>query len=226
MKTLIITAIFTIALSQSGSTKTVNRWLDRPLFNYNVQRNRLPFGDYIFIRSYRKVTQILISSDYSLLTIYTDRNNRKHGYIKSSSFQRIGSTVVKPHKINQWEFNQLLETCLTKGDMRPYSSSKYCGPLEIFKSRNRSKTYITEQNGEYTVRYRGSEFPQSDIRLGGMDKYLSVKRLKDGKGKHNPYYEIFIRESHDPIIKKIIIKILKEIKKSTKRQPPAKKLQK
>ncbi len=207
---LIIIQLF-ICSALRGETKTINSFMDQPLFDYTVQNNSLPYGDYILIRSFRNITQVIISKDYSIITLYTDRDNTKTGDIHCSSFSRLDSRILKPGKVDQWQFNHLVETCLLAGDLRPYSSLPYAGPEKLL-SLPAGDLEKTNKYHDYSLKYRGKKFRWIDIHINGAAKNYTSRGYEGEKNTPAKYYSIYIEETHDMNIKSIIIKIIRQIK--------------
>ena len=178
---------------------------DTPLFRYRVQENKLPYGNYVFIRSYRNVTQILISKDYNILLLYTDRNNRKDNKVPGTGFSSVDSVILNIPPLSQGEFDHIIETFLIEGDSREFSTRP-----------NRALKFFTENVNEDYIRYTKED---TEHRLRLLDdnrevisamnfdpfwKSLSIRAAKNSAGELNLYHEVLIRETWDKNIKKII----------------------
>ena len=83
-----ITALTIPALAQQGHGRFY-RYLGEPLFNYRVEINTLPRGNYTMVRSSGRVTQVLVSTAWNRVTLYTDRDNTGPGKTAVSSADRL-----------------------------------------------------------------------------------------------------------------------------------------
>lgn len=176
-----------------------------PLLDYQVQKNKLPYGNYVLIRSWRNVTQLLVSKDHNILLLYTDRNNRKDSEITASGFSRVNSVVLNIPSLRQSEFNHMIESFLIKGDSRDFSDRKFNGLdyyitntgesfIRYFKEDTVHKFRVTNGNGEII----------SSVNFDPFWKSLSIR--DKSMGADGNLHHILVTNSYDKNIKKILIK--------------------
>ncbi len=219
--------LFTAQSAYSASP--LNMPNDMPLFHYRVQENILPRGEYVFIRSYRQITQILVSKDRNILILYTDRNNMKNSDIFVSSFSRLDSKILREKTISQWEFNFMVETYLENGDSREYSTRKYIGLRHYIDEIKKLGIDMNTIGGKLHL---GREFniekkdqrgiTTSKIFIDPFWKKLAFRNTTDNQGRFNKYYEVYINESYDRNIKRLIRnfsrRLLDMIEENTKKK--------
>jgi hypothetical protein len=178
---------------------------DTPLLDYTVQNNNLPYGDYVLIRSWRNVTQLLISKDYNILLLYTDRNNRKDSAVTANGFSRVNSVILDVPPLRQSEFNHIIETFLVQGDSREFSDRKFKG-LDYFIT-NTGEKFIrySRENTVHKIRTinDGNEIVSS-VNFDSFWKSLSIR--DKSMGADGNLHHILITNSYDKNIKKILIK--------------------
>lgn len=198
-------ALIICALSIPARTGSI--FTDIMLFDYAVQNNDLPYGEYMMVRSYRNVTQLLVSTDVNTLYLYTDRDNCSYGDIHATGYSRLDSIIITPPPMEEVEFDRTIQSLLIHGDMREASSMRYPGlnaVLELIKSGivkiNRSEYDSVIQTG----------------RIPGMESYvLSFSFMQnkltmryDTASGLRPLYQVYIDECHDDNITGIIKKFI------------------
>lgn len=129
---------------------TRERYLDKPLFDFNAGKNRLPFGEYRLLRSQGRTTQVMISERWHTLILYTDRDNRVDSDIFSSSYSRFSLTPVEHRELGQVEFDRLVETILRSGDRRAGTTCPYPG-LEELVGAAAGGAPVTKEGMRYIV---------------------------------------------------------------------------
>jgi len=199
-KTIIIS---TLLLFINTAVLTGNS--DTPLLRYRVQENKLPYGDYVLIRSYRNVTQLLISKDHNILLLYTDRDNRKENEIKATGFSRVDSVILNIPPLSQVEFNHIVETFLIEGDTREFSTRQNSALKYFIENINEAGMQYTKEDTEHRLRLVDENGETvSAMNFDPFWKSLSIRSAKNDKGETNLYHEVLIKETWDKNIKKII----------------------
>ena len=189
---------------------------DTMLFDYTVQKNKLPFGEYILIRSFRGITQILISTDVNKLYLYTDRDNTKSGYIVSSGFSQIDSVILEAPEMDQFLFDNLVGQAITQGDPREISTMRYPGLGRVLALLRSGDVKITNDESESLIRIKG---------IRGMDPFvlkydapwnkLTLRYDTSGPEYLPLYWQIYINESTDRNIKPLLRKFSADVRKIT-----------
>ena len=202
-KTAIILLTAILMLNYTKSVKPeVN---DTPLLDYTVQNNDLPYGDYILIRPWRNITQLLISKDHNILLLYTDRDNRKDNTITASGFSRVNSVVLNVPSLRQSEFNHMIESFLTKGDSRDFSDRKFNG-LDYFIT-NSKENFIRYSKEDTIHKFRVINKEGEIISSVNFDPFWKSLSVRDKSMGADAYlHHILIENSYDKNIRKIIVK--------------------
>ena len=178
---------------------------DTPLLRYRVQENNLPYGNYVFIRSYRNVTQLLISKDHNILLLYTDRDNRKDREVPGTGFSRVDSVILNIPPLSQGEFNHIIETFLIEGDTREFSTRQSAALKYFIENVNEANMQYTKEDTEHRLRLLNNENEViSAMNFDPFWKSLTIRSAKNDKGETNLYHEVLIKETWDKNIKKII----------------------
>lgn len=178
---------------------------DTPLFDYKVQNNNLPYGEYVRIRAWRNITQLLISKDHNTLFLYTDRGNLRDNKISGTGFSRVDSVIINIPPLSRGEFNHIIESFLIWGDSREISTSKYKG-LDYFIN-NVSEDFIlySKEDTEHKLRLLNNEKKIiASVNFDPFWKSLSV--MEKDKGADSYLHNILIKNSYNKNIKKIIRK--------------------
>lgn len=183
---------------------------DIPFLEHRAEGNRLPYGDYVMIRSFREITQIIIRRDTYKTFVYTDRNNMLEGDITVSAFSEFDMTVSYPAVPSQDEFNSMLTGYLRYG----YSANGmnvFSGLLPII-DRIRNGNYTLERfSDEYTIRFTDNGREQ-EIVIDPRWKKLVVRTLKGGpEAARCP--SVDVDQTQDRNIRRAIYDFLSRIKK-------------
>lgn len=175
------------------------------LFDYTVQNNNLPYGEYIMIRSYRGVTQVLISEDVNRLYLYTDRDNTVPGKIITSGLSRVNSTIIDPPELDQYQFDFIVSRVLTGGDKREISTMRFPGINTVLEMIKSGKARVVSDDNESMVRISG---------IPGMARYvmkfdmpwnkLTLRYDAGGSDDLPLLWQVRIEETRDPNIKPVI----------------------
>lgn len=184
-----------------------------PLLNYRVQDNTLPDGEYILVRSYRSVTQILVSAENKLI-LYTDRNNERDSEIFVSSFSTMNDIILSEPSISQHEFNLKIAKIISDGDSGITSSIPFCGADKYMEELK--KGLRPEKNeGEYYLFLKENGRVISLMTLNPLLKKLTMRNMKDRNMKPLNFYNIYIDECYDKNIRHIITGYSSLIKNSS-----------
>lgn len=177
-------------------------YLGTPLLNYRVQDNILPDGDYVLVRSYRSITQILISEGNKLI-LYTDRDNEKDSDIFVSSFNRLNGIILSKPAISQHEFNLRVAGIITGGDISGTASIPFYGAESYMEEVK--KGLVPEKNdGEYFMFLKENGRVLSLMTLNPTTKKLTIRNMSDRNMKPVNFYNIYIDECYDKNIRRLI----------------------
>lgn len=189
---------------------------DTMLFDYTVQNNKLPFGEYIMVRSFRQITQLLISTDVNRLYLYTDRNNTKNGHIVSSGFSQIDSVILQAPEMDQFLFDSLVGQAITHGDPREISTMRYPGLGRVLALLRSGDVRVVNDDSESLIRIKG---------ITGMDPFVLkydapwnklTLRYDISGGQNLPLlWQIYINESRDRNIMGLLRKFSADARKIT-----------
>ena len=181
------------------------------MFDHRAEGNRLPYGDYVMIRSFREITQIIIRRDTYKTFVYTDRNNMLEGNITASAFSDFDMTVSYPAVPSQEEFNRMLAGYLEHG----YSANgmNVFSGLGSFIDRLRSGNYTLEKfSDEYTIRFTDNG-GEKEIIIDPRWKKLVVRTLKGGT-EAALCASVNVDQTQDRNIRRVIYDFLGRIKKA------------
>lgn len=201
-KNVIIPALIILMLI---NTAVLTGDSDTPLFRYRVQENRLPYGNYVLIRSFRNVTQLLISKDWNILLLYTDRDNRKDREVAGTGFSRVDSVILNIPPLSRSEFNHIIETFLIEGDSREFSTAQSRALKFFIENVNEKNINYSKEDTEHRFRLideNGEVF--SAMNFDPFWKSISIRSAKNYRGETNLFHEVLIKETWDKNIKKII----------------------
>ncbi len=191
----------------------INGYMGTPLLHYRVQDNILPDGEYVFVRSFRNVTQILIVSERKFV-LYTDRENDRNSDIFVSAYSLIGRVILSEPSINQHEFDMKIDKILSKGDMSSSSSIPFHGADKYMDEVKRG--IKPEMNdGEYFVFLKDNGKNISLMTLNPYWKKMTIRNMKYRNDQYTNIYNVYIDESYDRNIRRIIIKYSSIIKNSS-----------
>jgi len=178
---------------------------DTPLLYYTVQNNNLPYGNYVLIRSWRNITQLLISKDHNILILYTDRENRKDSEIAAAGFSRVDSIILDIPSLRQSEFNHIIESFLIKGDSRLFSDRKFNG-LDYFIA-NTGESFISYHKENTVHKLRALNERNEIVSSVNFDPFWKSLSIRDkSMGADGNLHHILITNSYDKNIKKIMVK--------------------
>ena len=180
---------------------------DTMLFDYTVQNNKLPSGEYIMVRSFRRITQLLISTDVNKLYLYTDRDNTRPGHIVASGFSQLESVILQPPEMDQFLFDSMVGQAITHGDPREISTMRYPGLGRVLALLRSGEVKIVNDDSESLIRIKG---------ISGLDPFvlkydapwnkLSLRYDTTGPEYMSLYWQIYINESSDRNIRPLLRK--------------------
>ncbi|MCP4136289.1 MAG: hypothetical protein GY754_35290 [bacterium] len=186
-------------------------YLERPLFNYSVIKNNLPYGNYWLLRSSGKVTQVLISKKWKHLTLYTDRDNTKASPIFVSAYIRGPAAPhrhIKGKQIRQDDFNLLVEEILEKGDKHETSTFRYPGLHDFLAAAKKKLVPVSKEGTAYLITLpANSRMSRSKLAIDWRTLSFSTRSYFN-RDSHiyaeNVQYPIYIEETRDPTVIRLI----------------------
>ncbi|HOP29942.1 MAG TPA: hypothetical protein P5120_10145 [Spirochaetota bacterium] len=183
---------------------------DFPLFDYRAEGNKLPWGDYVMIRSFRETTQIIICRSYYHYTVYTDRNNLKEGDITASGYTELGQIISSPKIPSQFEFDTMLRDYILNGVSSDAGVMFY--GVQYFMDRiNSDKTSIHRFSEEYIMKIEEAGI-LTEITVDARWKKLVVKRTGAGtEASRCP--SVYIDQTLDKTLKRVITEFAYKIRK-------------
>jgi len=200
MKGILLSIIILFSITIQATE--LEGYMGTPLFNYRVQDNKLPDGEFVVIRSYRSVTQLLIATETKLI-LYTDRNNVKDSDIFVSSFSRINDVILSEPSMSQHEFNIKITKIISTGDRGKTSAVQFYG-ADIYMDEIKKGLKPEKTDGEYYIFLKDNGKDKSLMTINPILKKLTIRNLTDRKGNHMNFYSIYIDECYDKSIRRII----------------------
>lgn len=212
--TIIIKKFITIIILLAGAhaySANLKVYRDTPLFCSKVEENKLPYGEYSLIRSYKNITQLVVSAN-SKIILYTDRDNQKDSEIFVTAFSRFEEVHLSVPSLQQHEFDLAVEKLIRKGDNSSSATIPFPGGdkfiEEIIKGVKPEKDY-----GEYFIYIKDDSKPVSLMSINLLWKKLTLRNILDENKIPSTFYSIYIDECYDKNIKKIIKEYAAVIKK-------------
>jgi len=185
-----------------------------PIFDHRAEGNRLPYGDYVMIRSFRDITQIIIRSDTYKTIVYTDHNNMLEGEITATAFSEFDMTVSYPAVPSQEEFNRMLNRYL----MEVYSANRmniFSG-MKSFNEKIKNRNYKLENfSDEFKIKLTDTD-TDKEIILDVRWKKIIVRTVKGG-GEAARCPSVYVDQTQDRNIRKIIYNYAELLKQSRKK---------
>ena len=207
-KIFTIILLFTAAVSNAADLRA---YRDTPLFCSKVEENKLPYGEYALIRSYKNITQLLVSVNTKII-LYTDRDNQKNSEIFVTAFSRIEEIHITVPVLQQHEFNLAVEKLIRKGDNGNSATIPFPGGEKFIEEIK--KGVIPEKNeGEYFIYIKENSRPVSLMTINLFWKKLTLRNILDENKIPSTFYSIYIDECYDKNIKRIIREYTAVIKK-------------
>lgn len=199
-KIFIAASVFLLsAVTQAADLKS---YRDTPLLCAKVEENILPFGEYSLIRSYKNITQLLVSVNTKII-LYTDRDNQKDSEIFVTAYSRLEEVHLPVKSIQQHEFNIAIENLIRKGDSRTTSTIPFPGGEKFIDEIKEGLTPVKD-DGEYFIYIKKNNIPVSLMTINLMWKKLTLRNILNEEKVPSTFYSIYIDECFDRNIKKII----------------------
>jgi hypothetical protein len=192
-------------------TADLKAYRDTPLLNAKVQENDLPFGEYSLVRSYKNVTQLLVSVNTRII-LYTDRDNRRDSEIFVTAYSRLEEVILNVPALQQHEFNLAVEKLIRKGDSGSTSNIPFPG-AEKFLNEIKKGAKPVKDEGEYFIYIRENNQPVSLMTINLLWKKLTIRNILNEQKIPSTFYSIYTDECYDKNIKKILRELTGEIKK-------------
>lgn len=207
---IILTLLILQFLQPEGYARQYDCMRDFPLFDYRAEGNKLPWGDYVMIRSFRETTQIIICRNYYHYTVYTDRNNLQEGYITASGYTELGQIITTPPVPSQQEFNTMLRDYIING-VSSEDGVIFYGVKYFMDKIASDKTIIDRYSEEYIMRIEEEE-TQTEITVDARWKKLVIKRIK-GETEASRCPSVYIDQTLDKTLKRVITEFASRIRK-------------
>ena len=204
-------SILIIITSLCLEAANLNSYRDTPLLNPKVQDNKLPWGEYVLLRSYRNTTQLLIS-DSAKIYLFTDRDNMKDSEIFVSSYSRFEDIILDKTTLTQHEFNIIIERVLRYGDNSVSSTIPFHG-CERFMEELNNGANLRIDDGEYFIYIRDGDKSTSLMTINLSWKKLTLRNLLSSEKIPAGFYSVYIDECYDKNIKRILREYSGKIKK-------------
>ncbi len=200
--------LFTSAGSNAADLRA---YRDTPLFCSKVEENKLPYGEYSLIRSYKNITQLLVSMNKTII-LYTDRDNQKNSEIFVTAFSRIEEVHLTVPALHQHEFNLAVEKLIRKGDNSSTATIPFPGG-EKFIEEIKKGVIPEKDEGEYFIYLKENSRPVSLMTINLLWKKLTLRNMFNENKIPSALYSIYIDECYDKNIKRIIREYTAVIKK-------------
>jgi len=184
---------------------------DYPLFDYRAEGNRLPWGDYVMIRSFRETTQILVCRNYYHVTIYTDRNNLREGYITASKYTELGHIISSPGIPTQLEFDTMLREYALNG-LSMGGKILLQGINHYMEKIDAEEASIDMFSNEYLLKIKEGNII-TEITVDARWKKLVIRQVK-GKTEVSSCPSVYIDQTLDKTLRRIITEFAYKIRKT------------
>jgi len=209
-KIFIITIIIISAVhAESADFKS---WRDTPLFCSKVEENHIPYGTYSLIRSYRTVTQLLVSLNEKII-LYTDRDNQKDSEIFVSAYSCTRQIHLDLPSMQQHEFNIAIGKLIRQGDTGIDSTIPFPGG-DKFIDEIKKGMKPDKKDGEYFIYLKNDSSSAAIMTINQQWKKLALCNISYQNKIPSSFYSIYIDECFDKNIKKIITEYTSVIKKT------------
>jgi len=205
------TTLFIILYSINIYSADLKLYRETPLLNAKVQENRLPFGEYSLVRSYRNVTQLLISVNTKII-LYTDRDNQRDSEIFVTAYSRIAEVIMNVPTLQQHEFNSAVEKLIRNGDNSSTLTIPFPGSEKFIEAIIKG-TKPEKDDGEYFIYLTENKKAVSLMSINLMWKKLTLRNILNENKVPSTFYSIYIDECYDRNIKKIIREYAAVLKK-------------
>lgn len=209
-KLIILSAAALLMVSARTSALQYDCMRDYPLFDYRAEGNSLPPGEYVMIRSYRNVTQIVICRNHYQVIIYTDRDNAREGHITAAGCSGFDQIIFNPAVPSQREFNAMLREYTMDG-MKSAGSSIFKGVKYYRDKIINHRVKIEKFEDEYVMRIE-EEIGETEIRLDARWKKLII-RLTGRTTEAAKCPSVYIDQTQDKNLRRIITEFAYIIRK-------------
>jgi hypothetical protein len=216
MKKFVIITVLLLS-SLNSYTADLKSYRETPLLNAKVQENKLPFGEYSLVRSYRNVTQLLISVNTKII-LYTDRDNQKDSEIFVTAYSRLEEVKLNVPTIQQHEFNLTVEKLIRKGDSSSTSTIPFPGAEKFLEGIAKDVKPVKDE-GEFFIYLNDNNRPSSLMTINLMWKKLTIRNILNEHKVPSTFYSIYTDECYDKNIKKILREITGKIKNKYSNNP-------
>jgi len=210
LKHFFFTFVMILIFADVSEARRYDCMRDFPLFDYRAEGNRLPWGDYVMIRSFRETTQIIICRNYYHYTVYTDRNNLKEGDITAAGYTELGQEISSPAIPSQLEFDTMLRDYILNG-VTSDEGVMFYGVKYFMDKINSEKTAIDRYSEEYIMRIE-EEGTLTEITVDARWKKLIIKRT-GGETEESGCPSVYIDQTLDRILKRVITEFAYKIRK-------------
>jgi len=184
---------------------------DTPLLCSKVEENHLPYGEYSIVRSYRNVTQLLISANAKII-LYTDRDNQKDSEIYVSAYSPIEEIHLEASPMQQHEFDLAVEKLIKKGDTGVSATYPFTG-CDTIIDELQTGLKPEKVDDEYYIYLKRNSRPVSLMTINLLWKKLTLRNIPNEENTPSIFYSIYINESYDKNIKRIIREYFAVLKK-------------
>ncbi len=180
---------------------TGNTFLGKPLFNYDIDKNRLTLGSCEAVRSYRETTQLLVSRNHWDVALFTDRENGRDSRITAVSWSRLALVPPRREAMGQAEFSARVVELITRGSGK--TAERFAG-LEDFLSLGKGSR-LTKTGSRFEGEISGPG-GVTMMDLDFLEGNLSImkKRALNGPRREVVRYPVYIRETRDREIRRVI----------------------
>jgi hypothetical protein len=207
---IIYISLITLTFTDTTEARQYDCMRDFPLFDYRAEGNKLPWGDYVMIRSFRETTQIIICRNYYHYTVYTDRNTLKEGEITASGYTELGQAITSPPVPTQLEFDTMLRDYILNG-VSSGDGVMFYGVKYFMDKIGSDKTVIDRASEEYIMRVEENG-TLTEITIDARWKKLVIKRIKsDTEASGCP--PVYIDQTLDKTLKRVITEFAYKIRK-------------
>ena len=207
-KLLVILIIITSLCLEAAN---LNSYRDTPLLNLRVQENKLPWGEYVIVRSYRNTTQLFIS-DNAKMYLFTDRDNMKDSEIFVSAYSRFEDIILNKSALSQHEFNTIVEKVIRYGDNDVSSTIPFHG-CERFMEELNNGVKPKIDDGEYFIYIKDQNKSTSLMTINLFWKKLTLRNLLSSEEIPAGFYSVYVDECYDKNIKRILREYSGKIKR-------------
>jgi len=144
--------------------------------------------------------------------LFTDRDNMKDSEIFVSAYSRFGDIILNAKTLTQHEFNTIVERAIRYGDNSVSSTIPFYG-CERFMEEINNGAKPKKDDGNYFIYIKDKDKSIALMTINGFWKKLSLRNLLSSEANPAGFYNVYIDQSYDKNIKKIIREYSGKIKK-------------